>query len=443
MKCKNDVRSWVLNISADRSRRPAREVRGSGKKSLKNQASKVSADISVYRRIESDLRDKIRNGQWSAGSLLPSQRDLAQEYRVSPGTVRRAVERLLSDGTLLTEDRRGTFVARRLPPQTQSGEEASTTPVAQWVPPPPRPPRQGLETVGIIGASFTDWSGLKSQDSVIVRAIEHAFADIGVMTTLYNRYTGEGVLTPLADVIEAALQARDDALIIICMNADRLHVEEALRPLDLHDVPAVCILAGELHLPIPHIFYDNRMAGFQAAKHLTGKGHRDISVVAPTRASWVTERIDGVRKAIAHANLPPDSLRVLSGDARLWSPNEDPVNLGYGAVKAALAEGWSIAGGIIGISDDVAKGLIAAAAEQGLQPGVDFAVMGFDDHPYDRTIGLTTMRPPLEDMGREAARLLLDDPHSMRRSFQIRLCAHLIPRASTRYPPTGRGANAV
>lgn len=399
---------------------------------MENQVSKDSAGISVYGRIESDLRDNIRSGRWSAGSLLPSQRDLAKKYRVSPGTVRRAVERMLSDGTLLTEDRRGTFVARRPPSQMQGADKTPPDPVAQWESLPAQSPRTGLETVGIVGASFTDWSGLKSQDSVIVRAIEHSFANIGVMTTLYNRHAGDSTMIPLADIIEAALQAKNDALIIICMNADRLHVEEALRPLDLHDVPAVCILAGELHLPIPHIFYDNRMAGFQAAKHLIDKGHRDITVVAPTRASWVTERIDGVKRAITHANLTPDSLHVLAGDARLWTFNEDPVNLGYSATKAAMAEGWSIAGGIIGISDDVAKGLIAAAAEQGLTPGVDFGVMGFDDHPYDLTIGLTTMRPPLEDMGREAARLLLDDPHSMRRSFQIRLCAHLIPRSSTR-----------
>jgi len=406
----------------------------SAKKILKKQVSKNSEDISVYRRIENDMREHIRTGIWTAGSLLPSQRDLAEKYQVSPGTVRRAVEPMIADGTLLAEDRRGTFVAKHPPAAVKisNGAYPSST-AADFMPAGVKTPRVKLETVGIIGAVYTDWSGMRSWDSIILRAIEQTFSELGIVTTLYNRYVSEGLMKPLADTVEVALEEKNDALIIICMIADRVQVEEALAPLDLHDVPAVCILPGELHLPIPHIFYDNRMAGFQAARHLISKGHRQISVVAPARASWITERIEGIKNAIAYAKLPPECLTIVAGDGRQWQINEGPVELGYAAVKAALAEGWMISGGIIGISDDVAKGLILAAAEIGLRPGVDFAPIGFDDHPYDLTVGLTTMRPPLEDMGKEAVRLLLEDPQGVRTSLQIRLRAHLIPRFSTQY----------
>jgi len=409
---------------------------------VKKQPSSRGEEISVYRRIENDLRDNIQTGRWAAGMLLPSQRDLALKYRVSPGTVRRAVEPLLTDGTLLAEDRRGTFVAQRHP-ANGNGHNGSLSAVSAKVadPPPESAHYRRLETVGIVGAIYTDWSGLNSQDTVILRAMEQSFSEQGIVTTLYNRFIREDVLTPLTEAVEAALREKDDALVIICMLADRVQVEEALRPLNLNDVPAVCILSGELHLPIPHIFYDNRMAAFQAAKHLISKGHRKISVVAPTRASWVTERLEGIRNAMAHARLPADSLTIISGDARQWQANEYPMELGYAAVKAALAEGWIISGGIIGISDDVAKGLIIAAAEIGLKPGIDFAPIGFDDHPYDVTVGLTTMRPPLEDMGKEAARLLSEGHQGVRTSFQIRLRAHLIPRSSTRHTTAGDARN--
>jgi GntR family transcriptional regulator len=50
-------------------------------------------------------------GEWSAGDSLPNEFALAAEYRVSVGTVRRAVEGLEKEGILVRKQGRGTFVA--------------------------------------------------------------------------------------------------------------------------------------------------------------------------------------------------------------------------------------------------------------------------------------------------------------------------------------------
>ncbi len=101
------------------------------------------------------------------------------------------------------------------------------------------------------------------------------------------------------------------------------------------------------------------------------------------------------------------------------------------ALRAALAEDWHPLS-LVCVNDRVASGAIRAAAEQGLLPGRDFAVLGFDDEARARVAGLTSLRPPMQSMAREAVRLLLDHRQGADTSLQVCLRAHVIPRASTR-----------
>ena len=369
--------------------------------------------IAEYRRIETDLRDKIRTGQWPPGAMLPSRRDLAAQYRVSSVTIGRAIQPLVADGTLRADDRRGTFVA-----DTRPTRLTPKTPVETGV-------------FGVVAAYETD---RVSQDVVILHSMEQAWSETGRSTFVCNRTEGYShALRPLADAIQVLLDRQVEAMAVICLDLDRVQLEEELRSINLRGIPAVCILAGELHLPIPHIFYDNRIGGYQAAKHLLDKGHREITIVAPFTASWVTERINGIQDACAGAGLPMSAIRLVQGQGKPWDYQGDPVVSGYHAAQAAFEAGWTPQGGIVCVNDTVALGLNQAASERGWLPGRDYAVIGFDDDPASRSACLTTMRPPLEAMGREAARLLLEEVHGTSHNHQLRLRAHLIPRASTHF----------
>ncbi len=63
---------------------------------------------------------------------------------------------------------------------------------------------------------------------------------------------------------------------------------------------------------------------------------------------------------------------------------------------------------VIAASDLLALAAIDVAQERGLRVPQDLSVVGFDDIPAARAAGLTTVRQPLVDKGREAAQLLLD-----------------------------------
>src|SRR5437868_11782743 len=67
--------------------------------------------VPAYRRIEEDIRRKVRDGHWPAGTMLAGRHHLAKEYGVSLSTVQQSVANLTKDGTLEVYDRCGTFVA--------------------------------------------------------------------------------------------------------------------------------------------------------------------------------------------------------------------------------------------------------------------------------------------------------------------------------------------
>lgn len=69
--------------------------------------------IPIYYQIAEEFRNKIETGQLEYGDLLPSERELAEAYRISRMTVRQAINELKLEGIIVREKGKGTFVARR------------------------------------------------------------------------------------------------------------------------------------------------------------------------------------------------------------------------------------------------------------------------------------------------------------------------------------------
>ncbi|HEY2549074.1 MAG TPA: GntR family transcriptional regulator [Streptosporangiaceae bacterium] len=81
------------------------------------QAARGPVSLSVadrqpkYLRIHGSLRDRITTGRWPAGTQLPAQRELADEFGVSIMTLRQALQLLADDGLVETRHGSGTFAA--------------------------------------------------------------------------------------------------------------------------------------------------------------------------------------------------------------------------------------------------------------------------------------------------------------------------------------------
>jgi GntR family transcriptional regulator len=70
------------------------------------------SDEYIYEQLAAILRAGIASGKYPPGRMLPSARTLSQEYDVSIGSVKHAIELLKDEGLVRTVIGRGIFVAR-------------------------------------------------------------------------------------------------------------------------------------------------------------------------------------------------------------------------------------------------------------------------------------------------------------------------------------------
>lgn len=65
----------------------------------------------LYAQVKTLITDRLIAGRWRAGEMLPSEFQLADEFGVSQGTVRKALDALAADNVVVRRQGRGTFVA--------------------------------------------------------------------------------------------------------------------------------------------------------------------------------------------------------------------------------------------------------------------------------------------------------------------------------------------
>jgi len=65
----------------------------------------------LYQQIKGLILQNLQAGEWKPGEVIPSEIELASRFRVSQGTVRKAIDELASDNLLVRRQGKGTFVA--------------------------------------------------------------------------------------------------------------------------------------------------------------------------------------------------------------------------------------------------------------------------------------------------------------------------------------------
>ena len=65
----------------------------------------------LYQQIKDLITRGLQAGEWKPGEAIPSETDLAARFRVSQGTVRKAIDELATDNLLVRRQGKGTFVA--------------------------------------------------------------------------------------------------------------------------------------------------------------------------------------------------------------------------------------------------------------------------------------------------------------------------------------------
>ncbi|WP_447007688.1 LacI family DNA-binding transcriptional regulator [Saccharothrix isguenensis] len=160
--------------------------------------------------------------------------------------------------------------------------------------------------------------------------------------------------------------------------------------------------------------------------HLVGLGHRDIGVIAGPE-DWLASdaRLAGHRAALSQAGVLPMA-------HHLW--HVEPTTEAGHRTAAELLDHPERPTAIVCFNDKLAVGTLQAARERGLRIPDDLSIAGFDDIDISRATDppLTTVRQPLQEMGRIAVTQLMRmlDGHQPE-ALHIELATTLVVRHST------------
>ncbi len=73
----------------------------------------------LYQQIKVLILQSLQDGEWKPGDVIPSEMELAARFRVSQGTVRKAIDELAAENLVVRRQGKGTFVATHAEQQVQ------------------------------------------------------------------------------------------------------------------------------------------------------------------------------------------------------------------------------------------------------------------------------------------------------------------------------------
>ncbi|MEU4896957.1 LacI family DNA-binding transcriptional regulator [Streptomyces sp. NPDC044780] len=220
-----------------------------------------------------------------------------------------------------------------------------------------------------------------------------ALAQLGLTPVLCTQTKG-GVSE--ADYVSLLLQQQVSGVVFagggLYAQADAPH--EHYRLLAQRNIPVVLLNAAIAHLGFPNVSCDDAVAVEQSWRHLASLGHERIGLVLGPADHMPSARKLAAARAIA-GELPDDFV------ARAIFSIEG----GHAAASRLIDRGVT---GIICASDPLALGAIRAARRKGLDVPSRISVVGYDDSALMNCTEppLTTVRQPIEAMGRAAVELL-------------------------------------
>jgi DNA-binding LacI/PurR family transcriptional regulator len=209
-------------------------------------------------------------------------------------------------------------------------------------------------------------------------------------------------------------------------------------------VPVVAISAHGTEPGVTHIVLDHLKAAEMALGHLFELGHRRIAFMRGPKEIPDSEfRWEGIEQAAQNLGLSLDPglvTRIDAGNGNgSWSEKtgHHPMSpeIGYIPMKQLLESTRDFTA-VFCFNDIAAIGAIRALSEAGLRVPADISVVGFDDIQSAAfcTPSLTTVRQPLNEMGKRGARILLEriaSPEKTELEDEVVIEPELVVREST------------
>lgn len=352
--------------------------------------------------IKDALRTKLGR-QWRVGDRLPPLKDLARQLGTGQTNTHQAVRDLVAEGLLDSRQRRGTYVVR-LPQSTRVERR--------------KPANLAGATVGLYYSNPTEG---------LIRRMMDGFCEVMAPT---GATITQVILSPGGGCVDPPVA--HDAVAFFNPGSTSSHAPDTCSP---NQLVSIVSTSGRILLDrderYDFVTVDELHGGELAGRLLRAAGCRQCCFL-------------GRGKPPTFERCDQTSALRLYGFEGGWGDSIEPqhILLRYGYSPQAggqifqrhyLGLPGDRPDGIFAASDELAVGFIGAAAAHGLLPGRDYQIVGFDGQDLGGA-SLTTVQVPSVEMGRRAARLLIErfaDPDRPVHRLQLECKLHRGTTTST------------
>ncbi len=228
----------------------------------------------------------------------------------------------------------------------------------------------------------------------IIRGMDAELEAAGYDLMLYTTHRRQAKESAYVDAIARGLA---DGLLLILPRSPGAYLESLRR----RHYPYVLIDHQGIGDYARSVGATNWQGAYDATRYLIQLGHRRIGfVTGAMELGCAVDRLAGYQAALTDHALPADVDLVYTGDFHRPA--------GFTGAQALLSLPDRPTA-ILASNDEMAFGVMEAARVAGLRLPDDISVVGFDDIPQASVVHppLTTVRQPLEEMGRLATQMLL------------------------------------
>ncbi len=360
----------------------------------------ANAPTPIGQQLRAILLNQIEAGVYAPRRKVPSERVLAEQFGISRTSVREALTHLLSKGVLCRTVGRGTYVADVAEKRGQ--------------------PKSRPVTVGQIGFWIDSdvFNFIQAGYNRILTGAGEICRQRGWRLQFHPVAVGGQSLDLILDE-DVKSGGLDGNMVVGGLNHHELaRLRDLGSPLLLVDLMTTNVETGTVRI--------DYASGVRAAvEHLRSLGHRSIGFIG----------FPGSEKYEAYwQSLEADGLSYNPRHVCLLSSTEPAPGMvtGYQAARK-LAAGADLPTALIVTNDHVAIGAIEALTLAGIEVPEAMSVVGCDDLG-EGTRALTTIRVDLMEVGRQAAKTLLDSIEHGIDPQIILMPAQLVVRGTTAVP---------
>ncbi len=227
------------------------------------------------------------------------------------------------------------------------------------------------------------------------------------------------------NVVDTFQRRRVDGVIVVASRTgDKFRLA-----LERIQVPLVLLDSEEVSDTHPAVNVDNVGGAALAIAHLLQMGHQRIGYIgARDRRLTNLKRLSGYTQTLQQAQIRVDPSWVTHPEA------EDDIQRGRLGLEYCLAGGVSA---IFCYNDQIAISVLNSCYQKGISVPQQLSIVGFDDIRLASYVNppLTTVRQPLQEMGKKAMQMVLDLIDKAQVQNELLDCA-LVVRASVAPPST-------